>query len=70
MVAAWMLSAVIFSTVYRGNLKAKLIAPSVKLPFKSIYDLADYNGDLIIYMGKDTVIHNFVKVDTVFMNFK
>ena len=57
-----MWSSVIFSTVYKGNLKAKLIAPSVKLPFKSIYDLADYDGGLTIYMAKHTIIHNFVEV--------
>ena len=62
MVAVWMWSSVIFSTVYKGNLKAKLIAPTVKMPFKSIYDLADYNGGLTIYMSEHTVVHNFVLV--------
>ena len=36
----WMMAALIIDNIYKGNLKAKLISPRIKLPFTNYRELA------------------------------
>ena len=42
LVGVWLLASFIVATVYKGNLKAALIAPKINIPFRSFQELSHY----------------------------
>ncbi|KAK4314009.1 hypothetical protein Pmani_014672 [Petrolisthes manimaculis] len=55
MTGLWLLLSLILATVYRGNLKAMLILPSVSLPFNTLEELA--SSGLPVWVPLNSMLH-------------
>ncbi|KAG7169007.1 Glutamate receptor 1-like 8 [Homarus americanus] len=54
----WLLMALVFSSIYRSNLKAMLILPRVSLPFTNMEELL--HTSIPCYVPQATVLHGLV----------
>ncbi|KAK3856511.1 hypothetical protein Pcinc_037167 [Petrolisthes cinctipes] len=54
----WLLMALILTTVYRSNLKAMLIAPSLRLPFNSMEELVQ--TDIPTLVAKGSMVYRYM----------
>ncbi|XP_066962295.1 glutamate receptor 1-like [Macrobrachium rosenbergii] len=59
-VALWFMTTFILGSVYKGNLKAMLIAPKVKIPFDSLEELVAQH-DTKWSFPKNSIIHSFLE---------
>ncbi|KAK3864220.1 hypothetical protein Pcinc_030078 [Petrolisthes cinctipes] len=55
MTGLWLLLSLILATVYRGNLKAMLILPSISLPFNTLEELV--SSGLPVWVPLDSLLH-------------
>lgn len=58
----WLLLSLTLASVYRGNLKAMLILPSLSLPFNSLEELS--SSGLPVWVPLDSVLHLTAYVST------
>ncbi|XP_042222292.1 glutamate receptor ionotropic, kainate 3-like [Homarus americanus] len=58
MTGLWMVTAFILSTVYRSNLKAKLITPRISLPFNNIHELVE--SKIPVFVSESNYVHQTI----------
>lgn len=56
----WLLLTLVFSTVYRSNLKAMLILPRLQLPFNTLEELIA--SGIPCFVVPDTVLYGKIMV--------
>ena len=61
----WMMTSLIVAAIYKGNLKAKLISPKIKLPFANFRELSA--SDITPIVGLETQLHDFLDVSFILM---
>ncbi|XP_076029122.1 glutamate receptor ionotropic, delta-2-like [Oratosquilla oratoria] len=64
--AMWLLAGIVLSTVYKSNLKAMLIRPSVNIPFKDIREMLDQD----VYSWKvpfENLPHQVMRVSIIYV---
>ena len=60
----WMMTSLIVATIYKGNLKAKLISPKIKLPFTNFRELSASDAKPIL--AKDSILQKYFEVSFFF----
>ena len=60
----WMMTSLIVAAIYKGNLKAKLISPKIKLPFTNFRELSA--SDATPILAKDSSLQKFFEVSIIF----
>jgi len=58
----WLIASLILGSVYKGNLKAALIAPRIIVPFRNLDELSHFN-DYPPIVAKDSVLDKIGQVD-------
>lgn len=61
LIGVWLISSLIIGTVYKSNLKAKLIAPKIYLPFSSLEEVADQN-EVTLLGAEGSLLHQLLQV--------
>ena len=60
LVMKWLLVCLIISTIYKSELKARLIKPILKLPFRNLEELT--KTDIPIYLAETTPLRDYITV--------